>query len=129
MPSVAYPTLARPAVFVRIRRWLCRRHAWRGMPASTLDLAALREAKLADTACAEPGPFITEEIDVFSPGAAHLLSRHALRECRVVASDDVVGALLAHIDHGFRHAAFPSRPMPAREWWDELARLASAVRQ
>jgi hypothetical protein len=107
----------RPRVFARIRRWLSRRYAWRGMPASTLDLAALREAKLAGCSSTAPYPFTGFEMEFDLP------------EPLILTSDDVTGALLAHIDRGFRHAAFPSRPMPAREWWDELARLASAVRQ
>jgi hypothetical protein len=78
-------------------------------PPSTLDLAALRDAQLAATSSAA-GPFFDlREVDTV-----------------IADSEDVTGALLAHIDRAFR-GRFPSHPKPSREWWDELAKLASGV--
>jgi hypothetical protein len=123
MPQATLPS---PPLGVTLRRhlgesfpaWLGRLLTtfWLGLvpcpEPSTLDLGALREAKLAEASSAAPGPFF--EFGDSGP---------------ILASDDVVGALLAHIECAYRNATIASHPKPARQWWDELARLASGVRQ
>jgi len=110
LPSPSRSALRGESFITRIWRSM-RSRAQRGPVAKVLDLSALRDAKLAEAASSDPGPFI----DFAGP------------EPIILTSDDVTGAMLAHIEKGLRMRTL--HQMPLRTWWDELARLASEVRR